>query len=89
MKVKIIAEPISAIVRFKNKQKPVPYKFLYTDQCGLSHEIKIDKINEVSEVKLVGIKSLIYRCESNINGIQKMYELKYVINEYRWELYKM
>ena len=87
--MKILAEPIDAIVKFKGKEKPTPYKFRYSDKDENYHEIKIDKILMVEETKLAGIKSIIYLCQSEIEGVAKLYELKYIISDYRWELYKM
>jgi len=87
--VKILAEPIDAVVRFKGKEKPIPYKFRYTDREEMSHEVKVERILMVEETKLAGIRAFIYRCQSEINGTLKLYELKYLVSDCRWELYKM
>lgn len=87
--MKIVAEPIDAVVKFKGKEKPTPYKFRYTDKEEICHEVKVDKILTVEETKLAGIRSIKYLCQSEIDGIVKRYELKYIISDYRWELYKM
>lgn len=87
--MKILAEPIDAIVIFKGKNKPRPYKFKYCDINEVTHEIRIDKILQEEETKLAGVKAFIYRCQSEIKGEIKVYELKYRIDECRWELYKM
>lgn len=87
--MKILAEPIEAIVKFKSKEKPIPYKFRYTDREEMSHEVKVERILMVEETKLAGIRAFIYRCQSEINGTLKLYELKYLVSDCRWELYKM
>ncbi len=87
--MRILAEPIDAIVIFKGKNRPKPFKFKYCDNDGMIHEIKIDKIIQEEETKIAGIKAFIYRCQSQIGGEIKVYELKYRIDECRWELYKM
>ena len=87
--MKIIAEPIDALVMFRGKDKPRPYKFRYSDEASDLHEVKIDKVLQVDEVKTAGIKALVYRCQSEIDGLQTLYELKYIIEYCRWELYKM
>lgn len=87
--MKILAEPIEAVVRFKLKEKPIPYKFRYSDKDGIYHEVKIDKILMVEETKLAGIRAIVYLCQSEIEGTAKLYELKYLVSDYRWELYKM
>jgi hypothetical protein len=87
--LKIIAEPIDALVMFRHKDNPKPYKFRYRDGVSEIHEVKIDKIRQVDETRLCGVRALVYLCQSQINGIDMLYELKYIIDEYRWELYKM
>lgn len=87
--MKIIAKPIETVVKFKRKDKPVPYKFRYSDKDEVNHEIKIDKILMMEETKLAGIKAIIYLCQREIEGVNKFYELKYLISNYRWELYRM
>ena len=87
--MKIVAEPIDALVLFKGKEKPMPYRFKYIDSLGICREIKIDRILYSEESKLAGVRAFIYSCQSLIENEQKRYELKYIIGEYRWELYKM
>lgn len=87
--MKILSEPIDAIVRFKGKEKPVPYKFRYSDKEDACHEIRIDNVLMVEETKIAGVRAFIYLCQSEIDGISKLYELKYIISDCRWELYKM
>ncbi|GAB1476139.1 hypothetical protein MASR2M70_09710 [Bacillota bacterium] len=87
--MKIIAEPIDALVMFRGRDNPRPYKFRYFDRDSLVHEVKIDKVLQVDEIRTAGIKALVYRCQSEINGLQILYELKYRIEDCRWELYKM
>lgn len=87
--MKIMSEPIDAIVKFKGKEKPVPYKFRYLDEEEVYNEVKIDKIITVEETKIAGIRAYIYRCQSQVKGVEKVYEIKYIIGECRWELYKI
>ncbi len=87
--MKILAEPIDALVMFRGKDNPKPYKFRYSDRAAVSHEVKIDKVLQVDETRTGGIKALIYRCQSQIDGQSVLYELKYLIADCRWELYKM
>lgn len=87
--MKILAAPIDAIVVFKGKSRPRPFKFKYCDGNDIIHEIRIDEITHEEETKIGGIKAFIYRCQSEIGGEIKIYELKYRVNECRWELYKM
>lgn len=89
--MKILSEPIDAIVTFKaeGNNKPRPYKFRYRDRDSNTYEVKIEKIFHVEEWKFAGVKSIVYRCSSMICGVEKLYEIRYIIEECRWELYKM
>ena len=85
--MKILAEPIDAIVKFtKGKVHPVPYKFRFTDEEQRNHEIKIDKIITVTESKLAGIQSDIYLCQGGIDGVARLYELKNLVTDCIWIL---
>lgn len=43
----------------------------------------------IEETKVAGIKAFVYLCQSEVDGVAKLYELKYLISDCRWELYKM
>lgn len=87
--MKILAEPIEAAVWFKSKEKPHPVKFRYSDSNGTVRKVNVDKIISIDEIKTAGIRAFVYRCQSEINGSMKLYELKYLVSDCRWELYKM
>ncbi len=87
--MKIIGDGIDAIVKFKGKNKPEPIKFSIADSDGAGRVIKVDKVICVEEDNSAGIKSYVYRCQSQIEGELKLYELKYYIQDCRWVLYKI
>ncbi len=87
--MKIVAKPIDVVAVFTGGKKPVPYKFKFYEDSGERVEVSIDRIQCVEESRLAGIPALIYTCQSEICGIEKIYQLKYIIGQYRWELYKV
>ena len=95
--MKIVSEPVDMIAKFtsagdrgeKNGEKPVPRKFRYTDIAGVSREVRIDRIISADPGIFGGVRAYIYRCQSVIGNTEKIYELKYIIGECRWELYKI
>jgi hypothetical protein len=89
MGVKILAEPIDAVVTFKGQEKPIPKRFRYIDRSGRFQEIRVDRILVCTETKVAGIRAFVYRCQSTIRGEEKLYELKFLVQDCRWELYKM
>ena len=88
--MKIVSRAISAIAVFKyDYGTPMPYKFKMQDDSAEEIEVKIGSILQVSRSKIAGKDSLIYQCQSIIGDIEKRYELKYIIPECRWLLYKI
>lgn len=89
--MKIVAKPIDAVVLFEGEKIPRPHRF----RCRWDGEneepatVKVDYIFETERVNLVGAPAILYRCQSQINGVMKPYELRYLVKECRWELYKI
>ena len=50
---------------------------------------KVEQIINRKEEKLAGNRMIIYRCQSDINGQLKPFELKYEIQTCKWYLWKM
>ena len=77
--MKLLSEPIDAIVRFKadGNGMPRPYKFRYKDRFDNAYEVRIDRINQVKEWRFAGKRSFVYRCTSNICGSERMYEIRW------------
>lgn len=87
--MKIVAKPVRMIAVFWPNEKPIPYKFKLKEENGEYTTIKIDKIIYSHKSKIAGIETIIYACQSVIDGIEKRYELKYILATCRWELYKI
>lgn len=87
--MKIVAKPIDMIATFSDNKKPIPYKFKFFQDSGDKTEVLVDKIVSVEESRIAGIDTLIYTCESKVLDETRLYQLKYIIRQYRWELYKI
>lgn len=87
--MKIVAKPVDAVAIFKGTARPLPYKFRFRGDGGAALEVQVDQIFLVEERRIAGIRTLVYDCQSTVEGIQKRYQLKYLIQECRWELYKI
>lgn len=66
-----------------------PLRFQIIGEGNELVTIKVDKITERGEEKLAGNRMMIYRCQSEIDGMEKMYELKYEVGTCKWYLYKI
>ena len=89
--MKIVAKPVAMIAIFSSEpsKKPIPYKWRFCRECGERVEVVVEKIQTVEESRLAGIDALVYTCQSRILDQEYIYQLKYIIGQYRWELYKV
>ena len=86
--MKIVARPIKTMVVFEYEGKvPVPYKFKMQMDDGSEQLVHMDKRISSYKQKTAGIESIIYECQSVIDGIEKRYKLKYILADCRWQLY--
>ena len=83
--MKLLNERIEVIAGFSKEDKPpMPIKIRYGE-----HIIDIQQIIFTELDKRCGNLMFLYRCQSNINGCLRPFELKYEIDTYTWYLYKM
>lgn len=86
--MKIVAKPIKTMVVFEYEGKmPIPYKFKLQSDDGEEKTIWIDNRITSYRQKIAGIDTVIYECQSVIDGIEKRYKLKYILSDCRWQLY--
>ena len=89
--MKIVARPVDMIAVFyaSDSKTPAPRRFRYSEPDGERMEINVDQVISIESRRFAGIDTIVYKCQSEIAGILRLYELKYIIGEYRWELYKI
>ena len=51
--------------------------------------VKVDRIVTRSEEKIAGNRMIIFRCQSEIDGLLKLFELKYELSTCKWYLFKI
>ncbi len=86
--MKVVMQPIEMVARFNEEGLPRPVKFKAHFE-GIPVVIVIDRILLHKEEKLAGNPMLIFRCQSVINNLMKIFELKYELNTCKWFLYKI
>lgn len=64
--------PIEVLAHFDNDGTPHPIRFKLADK-----KIKIEQVVSVVEEKLAGNKMLCFRCQSEIGGELKPFEIKF------------
>lgn len=87
--MKIIAKSIEMIAWFTEEGIPNPIRFRVRGDDESAAVIKVDRVLFKQKEKLAGNPMIVFRCQSIINNIDKIYEIKYEINTCRWMLYKM
>lgn len=88
--MRIVAKPIKVLVVFEPKDKPpLPYKFKMEGESGELITVIVDRIISTARSKIVGEDCFVYECQSLIGGLEKRYQLKYIIPKCQWVLYKI
>jgi len=87
--MKIIAKPVEMVLWVDIKGIIHPTRFRIANDDDSSTVIKVDKVITRDEEKFAGNRMLVLKCQSVINGVEKIYELKYEFNTCKWMLYKI
>lgn len=81
--MELIAAPIEMVCWFERSDKPYPIRF------NNGTVVKVDQIVHTEEEKLAGNWMLIFPYQSEVDGVLKVFELKYEFQTYKWMLWKM
>ena len=85
--MKIVSKNIEMIAYFKTDGTIRPLRFRIEEvQCEV---IKITKILRVETEKLCGNIMMVYTCSSCIDGMEKIFEIKYDVSRMKWILFKI
>jgi hypothetical protein len=87
--MKIVAKPIEMIAWTDINGKINPVRFKLTKDDESSSVVKIDKVITVEKEKLAGNDMLVYKCQSVIKEVDRLYEIKYELSSCKWILYKI
>ena len=87
--MKVLMKPIEMIAWFTSEGNPVPLRYRIVSEDDSYIVIKVDRVISSEEEKLAGNRMIVYKCQSIINNIQKLYEIKYEIDSCKWFLFEM
>ncbi|MFT5875303.1 MAG: hypothetical protein ACI8WT_004286 [Clostridium sp.] len=87
--MKIVVKPIEVVVWTDVKGNIHPVRFKITNDDESNSVVKIDKVISVDKEKLAGNEMLVFKCQSIVNGADKLYEIKYELSSCRWILFKI
>lgn len=86
--MKIVRKPVDVIAIFKRGELPMPAR-VRMELGGQEITVKVDRIIKAERAKNVGKGEICYTCQSSIDGINKLYELKFLLDTIEWSLYKI
>lgn len=86
--MKVVSKPIEVVAYFNKDGKinPIKFRVIEDDKCQV---IKIGKIISTDLEKLCGNKMWVFTCTAIIDGIEKIFEIKYDIENCKWILFKI
>ena len=82
--MKILMKPIEMIAWFTKDGVPNPIRYKLDELV-----VRVGQVTSKSEEKLAGNRMIVYRCQTEINGELRPFELKYEIQTSKWFLFKM
>ncbi len=86
--MKVLMKTVDMIFLSTSEGAITPLKFRFTEG-DQSTTIRIDRIIERKEEKLAGNRMLVFTVQSVLNGIERIFEMKYEIQSFKWYLYKL
>lgn len=87
--MKVVAKHIEVVAWFEKSGTPNPVRFRIENEDKSLSIIKIDKIVTMTKEKLAGNDMLVFKCQSLINNLQNLFEIKYEIKTCKWILFKI
>jgi len=87
--MKILALPIEMVSYTDNKGSVRPIRFRMQVEDEPMQVVKIDKIIVKETEKLAGNIMIVFKCQSLIDNVIKLFELRYEISTCKWILYKI
>lgn len=87
--MKVLATPVDMVCWFEKTGTPHPVRFKIINEDESEAVIKIDKVITLDKERLAGNDMLVFKCQSVVNNIHRVFELKYELRTCKWILFKM
>ena len=87
--MKVVAKPIEVVSWTDLNGNMNPIRFKITKEDESSSVVKINKVISMDKEKLAGNIMLVFKCQSVINEIERLYEIKYELSTCKWMLFKI
>lgn len=63
-----------------------PLRFRFQGKDHQLHRVDIERVLSAREITYVGIEAMVYLCRAQLEGRERVFELKYTIRSHSWEL---
>ncbi|MCX7773365.1 MAG: hypothetical protein N2376_09670 [Clostridia bacterium] len=87
--MKVLMKSVDMICLSSSDGNIKPLKFRFQEGNQESRIIKIDRILDKKEEKLAGNRMLIFTVQSVLDGVERVFEMKYETQTFKWYLYKL
>lgn len=87
--MKVVAKPIEMIAWFTKDGCPNPVRFRVENDDDTNTTINVDRVVTRDMEKLAGNSTIVFRCQSIIGDLERVYEIKYELGTCRWMLFKI
>ena len=85
--MKVVSKPIEMIAWFNKDGTINPIRFkIEDDECKV---IKVEKVLKREQEKLAGKAMEKFVCSTCLDGVERIFELKYDISSCKWILFKI
>ena len=82
--------PIDVVCKFVSGEKePEPVRFRLTKADGSRTTVNIDQIKQIEHVTPGSNHSIMYRCVTDQDGRQVIYDIRFWVNSMKWELHRI
>lgn len=80
--------PVDVICVCSACGKMRPLRFQVEDAAHQMVRVNIEEVVSIKSVTHVGAEALIYLCRAQVQGIQRLFELKYSVRSQTWSLFQ-
>jgi hypothetical protein len=87
--MKIVEKKVEMLAWFTKDGITSPIRFRLLEENSTLNVINVNKIIFREKEKIAGKDAIVFNCQSSIDGIDKLYQLKYEINTRAWILFKI
>jgi hypothetical protein len=87
--MKVLMKSVDMICLSSSEGDITPLKFRIREGGNEPRIVKIDRIISKKEEKIAGNRMLVFTVQSEMDGLERVYEMKYEIQSFKWYLYKL